>query len=76
MNLAPALQAANLHPAIFGNDTSWQSENYANAVVAGPAHTGLAGIAWHCYNGVPEAMSDLHAGRRAWSRSSPSARPT
>ena len=60
-DLAPALQAANLHPAIFGNDTSWQSENYADAVVAGPAHTALAGLAWHCYNGVPGAMSDLHA---------------
>ena len=58
-NLAPALTAAGLHPNIYGNDLSWDSTSYANGLVSGPAATDLSGIAWHCYFGSPNAMSQL-----------------
>ncbi|MBV8217899.1 MAG: hypothetical protein JO325_05510 [Solirubrobacterales bacterium] len=61
-DLAPALQNANLHPKIYGNDLSWdQYAGYATPLVADPAAgpdlTG--GIAWHCYFGSPTVMSQL-----------------
>jgi glucosylceramidase len=60
-NLAPALAAAHLSPRIYGSDTSWQLENYADALAAGPARAMLKGIAWHCYGGIPSVMSNLHS---------------
>ena len=58
-NLAPALTAAGLHPKIYGNDLSWDSTAYANGLISGPAATDLSGIAWHCYFGSPNVMSQL-----------------
>jgi glucosylceramidase len=59
-NLAPALTAAHLSPRIYGSDTSWQLENYADTLAASPAGRLLKGIAWHCYGGIPTVMSNLH----------------
>ncbi len=60
-NLKPALDQAGLHPAIYGNDLSWDRySGYASPLAsdanAGPA---LTGIAWHCYFGSPTVMSQL-----------------
>jgi O-glycosyl hydrolase len=60
-NLAPALAAAHLTPKLYGADTSWQLEDYADALAAGPARSVLNGIAWHCYGGIPTVMNSLHA---------------
>jgi glucosylceramidase len=60
-NLVPALRAAGLSPKIYGNDLSWDSYAYANALAADPsAGPLLAGIAWHCYFGSPTVMNQLH----------------
>jgi glucosylceramidase len=60
-NLEPALSAAGLHTKIYGNDLSWdQFSKYASPLAsdqnAGPE---LAGIAWHCYFGNPNVMTQL-----------------
>jgi glucosylceramidase len=60
-DLAPALQAAHLNPKVYGNDTSWQLENYALSLAGSSARNALAGVAWHCYGGIPTVMNDLHS---------------
>jgi glucosylceramidase len=71
-DLIPALNAADLHPAILGYDFEFSCRLNTNAVpcepryaadlaadpVAGP---GLAGIAWHCYAGNIDQMRAMHA---------------
>lgn len=59
-DLQPALRSAGLNTRIYGNDLSWASSSYAESLASGPAGDDLGGIAWHCYFGSPEAMSDLH----------------
>ncbi len=59
-NLAPVLSAAGLHTKIYGNDLSWSSSAYADALASGPAAGDLAGISWHCYFGAPTVMSQFH----------------
>ena len=55
--LAPALDAAGLHPTIFGDDDTELAD--AQALLAGPAGPTLGGIAFHCYKGMGQ-MSALH----------------
>lgn len=73
-NLAPALRAAALHPAIFGFDYEWSCQtnttarpcdtHYPARLAGDPRlRDDLAGIAWHCYAGNAAEMSALH--RRA-----------
>lgn len=57
-DLAPALGAAGLHPAIFGVDDTELTD--AQALLSGPAAPTLGGIAFHCYKGMGQ-MSALHA---------------
>ena len=59
-NLEPALQAANLHPRLYGSDLGW-ADQYASTLLSTQAAGALAGIAWHCYAGLPTEMSDIHA---------------
>jgi O-glycosyl hydrolase len=58
--LEPALRAAGLSVAIYGNDLSWNSSSYATTVASGEAAGDLAGIAWHCYRGSPDEMGSFH----------------
>jgi glucosylceramidase len=58
--LGPALAAAHLSPKVYGSNTSWQLENYADSLATSPARSNLNGIAWHCYGGIPTVMSNLH----------------
>jgi glucosylceramidase len=71
-DLIPALNAADLHPAILGYDFEWSCRGSPTAVpcdlrypaeLAADPHvgTGLAGIAWHCYAGNVDRMSAMHA---------------
>ena len=57
-NLRPALDAAGLHPSIYGLDRGSVISD-ARTLLQGPAAGALAGIAWHCYGG-PAVMSRLH----------------
>jgi glucosylceramidase len=59
--LAPALAAADLHPAIYGHDYKWLFWPRVDALLAHPAAAAaLSGIAWHCYDGNPGVMTRLH----------------
>jgi glucosylceramidase len=60
-NLKPALDRAGLHPAIYGNDLSWDRYAGYASPLASDANAGpdLTGIAWHCYFGSPTVMSQL-----------------
>ena len=60
-NLEPSLQAANLHPRLYGGDEGWGDPSYPSALLSSQAAGALAGIAWHCYGGLPTVMSDSHA---------------
>jgi glucosylceramidase len=71
-DLIPALNAADLHPAILGYDFEWSCRLNTNAgpcnrrypaeLAADPqVGPGLAGIAWHCYAGNADEMSRMHA---------------
>ena len=60
-NLEPSLQAANLHPRLYGGDLGWFDPSYPSALLSSQAGGALAGIAWHCYLGLPTVMSDSHA---------------
>jgi glucosylceramidase len=60
-NLEPSLQAANLHPRLYGGDVGWAGPSYPSALLSTQAAGALAGIAWHCYGGLPNVMSDSHA---------------
>jgi O-glycosyl hydrolase len=57
-DLEPALQAAGLHPQIYGLDDTELSD--AQTLLQSPIANDLAGTAFHCYKGM-EAMSALHA---------------
>ena len=56
-DLAPALNAAGLHPAIFGDDDTELSD--AQTLLSGPAAPDLHGIAFHCYDGMTQ-LTTLH----------------
>ncbi len=59
-DLAPALKNAGLQTKIYGNDLSWDSTAYADGLAADTAAApDLAGIAWHCYFGNPDVMTQL-----------------
>ncbi len=55
--LAPALKAAGLPTKIYGWDLNWALPSYPTTLESTPAASALAGIAWHCYSGNPDAMS-------------------
>lgn len=57
-DLVPALDAAGLHPTIWGDDDTELSD--ADALLSGPAAGDLGGVAVHCYQGMGQ-MSTLHA---------------
>ena len=60
-NLEPSLQAAKLHPRLYGGGDGWADTSYPSALLSSSAAGALAGIAWHCYGGLPTVMSDSHA---------------
>ena len=60
--LRPALDAAGLRSVrIYGYDYTWLgAESYVPALVSSVGAGDLAGIAYHCYFGAPEAMGAIH----------------
>jgi len=61
--LLPALDAAGLHPAIYGGELGWdwRGVGYARSLMGTGAFKSLTGIAWHCYAGVPQVMTAIRA---------------
>ena len=61
-DLVPALDAAGLHPEIYGYDWGWPANQiaYAHVLARSAAARNLAGIATHCYRGNPTAVAALH----------------
>lgn len=61
-SLKPALSAAHLRTRIYGYDFSWWAPEtgFAWALSGSPAAPDLAGIASHCYFGVPSWMAAMH----------------
>jgi O-glycosyl hydrolase len=57
--LRPALTAARLSTKIYGGDTGYEGKAYQEDLLA-QAKTSLAGLAWHCYGGVPDVLGALH----------------
>lgn len=59
--LKPALRQARLKTQIFGYDYHWlYAPPYVGTLLASPAGADLAGIAYHCYAGSPQVMSQFH----------------
>ncbi len=56
--LVPALDAAGVHPKIYGFDRG-ALYDYAQSLATGPAREDLTGLAWHCYGG-PAYIEALH----------------
>jgi glucosylceramidase len=60
-DLRPTLIAAGLHTKIYGYDAGWESTSYAQDLISSDALGAIDGIAWHCYSGIPDVMSTVHA---------------
>ena len=58
VSCVPALDAAGVHPKIYGLDRG-ALYDYAQSLVTGPARADLTGLAWHCYGG-PAYIEALH----------------
>ncbi len=58
--LHPALAAAGLRTKIYGGDTGYEGKAYQEDLLGAGAAPSLAGLAWHCYGGVPNALTTLH----------------
>ena len=59
-NLEPSLEAANFHTRLYGGDVVWAHASDPSALLDSQAAGALAGVAWHCYGGLPNVMSDSH----------------
>lgn len=61
-HLAPQLRAAGLADVqLIGHDHNWNNTAYPLKLLADPAtRADLAGTAWHCYGGAPEAQLTVH----------------
>jgi glucosylceramidase len=60
-NLEPALHNAGLSTRIYGADVAWKNYLYQHSLATSPARATMSGLAWHCYSGIPDVMSALHA---------------
>jgi glucosylceramidase len=59
--LGPALAARGLDTQVFVWDHNWDEVDYPLEVLADPAvRSRIAGTAFHCYDGEPEAQSEVH----------------
>ena len=58
-NLGPAIQSAGLSTKIIGYDHNWDDPSFPETVLANAGQY-TAGVAWHCYNGTPDAQTTVH----------------
>ena len=59
-NLGPALARAGLQTRIFAWDHNWDTAYPFTVLGNASARPYVAGVSFHCYGGVPTAMSDQH----------------
>lgn len=60
-DLGPALVRSGLHTRIFDLDDNWDQVVPALQVLQYPgAAAYVAGVAWHCYRGFPDAQDQIH----------------
>ncbi|HUB31223.1 MAG TPA: glycoside hydrolase family 30 beta sandwich domain-containing protein [Terracidiphilus sp.] len=60
-SLAPALDAAHLHPKVMAYDHNWDRPDYPETVLKDAKAAALAaGTAWHHYAGDPSVMTKIH----------------
>jgi glucosylceramidase len=59
-SLRPALVTAGLNTRIYGGDTGFDGRAYQEQLLAAGATPSLAGLAWHCYAGIPDVIATLH----------------
>ncbi len=59
--LVPALRAAGVHVKVYAHDFKWLfAPRVVKLISTGAVERALAGIAWHCYEGDPVVMTQLH----------------
>jgi glucosylceramidase len=59
--VGPAFAAAGITAKILAYDHNWDDTTYATTVLSDPtASQYIAGSAWHCYYGNPDAQSVVH----------------
>jgi glucosylceramidase len=51
---------AGLNTRIYGGDTGFDGRAYQEQLLAAGATPSLAGLAWHCYGGIPDVIGTLH----------------
>jgi len=60
-DLAPAFAANHITTKILGYDHNWDTPAYPTTLLSNAStNTALAGTAWHCYAGAPEAQTQVH----------------
>jgi glucosylceramidase len=58
--LGPALVHAGVTTTVLGTEDNWSDTDYAETLLAyPPAAPFISATAWHCYAGVPSAMTDV-----------------
>jgi glucosylceramidase len=58
--IRPALRAAGLSVDVFGWDLSWGPVKAVAPLIRDTESGALSGLAWHCYDGSPQFMSNAH----------------
>ncbi|HET8913316.1 MAG TPA: discoidin domain-containing protein [Ktedonobacteraceae bacterium] len=60
-NLGPAFAANHITTKILGYDHNWDAPSYPTTLLSDAnTNAALAGTAWHCYAGAPEAQTQVH----------------
>jgi len=60
-NLGPALASSGLSTKILGYDHNWNDTSFPETILGNSASAQyVAGTAWHCYAGTPDAQSTVH----------------
>jgi glucosylceramidase len=59
--IAPAFQAAALHVKLYAHDFKWLfAPRVVKLIARREVERALSGIAWHCYEGNPAVMTQIH----------------
>jgi len=60
-NFGPAFVSNNITTKILVLDHNWDLTDYVLTVLGDPTtNSYVAGVAWHCYKGIPSAQSTIH----------------
>jgi glucosylceramidase len=60
--LVPALRAAGVHVKLYVHDFKWLfASRVVKLISVSDVRQAITGVAWHCYEGDPVVMSEIHA---------------